>query len=347
MKLHYPRLVFAVFALLLAGTAMHFARTDVGADMTQAANRFLDGLSEEQRDAATMEYANPERLDWHFIPKDHRKGLMIRDMDEETRKRALNLLRSGLSQIGYNKATVIMNLERILHELQERHGQQGPIRDSDRYYVTIFGTPSDSGTWGWSLEGHHLSLNFVVDDGKVAAHTPAFFGANPGTVKSITSVGPRHGFRTLADEEQLAFDLLHTLSDEQLATALISEEPLRDVRSAGEAGPPNTPPAGIPASELSAEQVTLLKSLLAAYNDNMPGEIAEKEMAEIREQGIEHVHFAWAGAQQPGVGHYYRVQGPSFLLEFANTQPDGDGNPANHIHALWRSAQGDFGLHLD
>jgi hypothetical protein len=264
-------------------------------------------------------------------------------MNAEQRKLAHALLETGVSKLGYQKATTIMELEKILHELEK--GTPGkPLRDFQRYYFTVFGEPGSAARWGWSVEGHHLSLNFVVDAGKLASITPAFYGANPATVRSDVGVGPPKGTRVLRQEEELGFKLLHALSAEQRGQAVIAEKAPNDLRGAGEPQAPNTPAEGLPASAMTDEQVAVLRDLLAAYTDNMLPEEGAARLEAINASGIEKLHFAWAGADQPGVGHYYRVQGPTFLIEFCNTQPDSAGNPANHIHAVWRQMAGDFGI---
>ena len=267
-------------------------------------------------------------------------------MSEAQRKQAHALLATGVSALGYEKAVTIMSLESILRELEKKR-EGGPIRDPERYYFTIFGRPKSEGRWGWSVEGHHLSLNFVVDDGKATAITPAFFGANPADVKSDIGVGPKKGTRVLRDEEELAFKLLASLSDSQRSKAVLADKAPADIRAAGEAHPPQTPPEGLAAKQMQGEQVEILWSLLKAYTDKMPKEIGEARIDEVRERGIENVYFAWAGADKPGIGHYYRVQGPTFVIEFNNTQPDAAGNTANHIHCVWRRMAGDFGLNRD
>ena len=192
-----------------------------------------------------------------------------------------------------------------------------------------------------------MSLNFVVEDGKAAAVTPAFFGANPAEVKTNVGVGPKKGTRVLRDEEELGFTLLHSLDNDQQSKAVIAEKAFAEIRAAGEPNAPDAPPAGLPAKELKGEQVEILWSLLNAYTDKMPTEVGAARIAEVREAGIENVYFAWAGADKPGIGHYYRVQGPTFVIEFVNTQPDALGNVANHIHSVWRRMAGDFGLSRD
>jgi hypothetical protein len=332
-------------ALLLGFVAVGYAfkqeSPSGGPQMEAAAQRLLKALTPEQRAAATLDYSAAQRLDWHFIPKNERKGLQLRDMNEQQRQLARNLLASCLSEVGYHKATTIMNLEQILEKLE---GDRGRFRrDYLRYYFTIFGTPGE-GKWGLSIEGHHLSLNFVVEDGRIVAHTPAFFGANPAEVRSNVGVGPAQGTRILAQEELLGFELVNSLSDEQRRTAIIAEKAPSDIRAGGEPQPPQTEPEGIAAAKLTSDQKATLKKLIEVYANNMPRRTAEQELAKIDEAGFDKVHFAWAGALKPGVGHYYRVQGPSFLIEFVNVQPDSAGNPANHIHSVWRDMKGDFAI---
>jgi hypothetical protein len=341
----HSRKTFAVLALLLLGTGGAMAALNYRpavADMATVANDFLDGLSDDQRSQATMPFDDPGRLDWHFIPKEKRKGLQVKHMDDQQRQAAHRLLESAVSQLGYKKARTIMTLESILRELEK--GRQGtPLRDPERYYFTVFGKPADEGRWGWSVEGHHLSLNFVVADGKLVSVTPAFYGANPAEVRSDLDVGPKRGTRVLAAEEDRAFELLRSLSAETRKKAVIDEKSPPEIRAAGEPRPPQAAPEGLPAAEMTEKQVQLLESLIAAYTDNMAPEEAERRLAEVQEAGIKKIHFAWAGAQKPGIGHYYRVQGPTFVIEFINNQPDGSGNPANHIHSVWRQLAGDFG----
>lgn len=315
----------------------------VGTNMSAAAEAFVELLSPDQREVALLPFDDPRRLDWHFIPKAERKGLQIKHMNEAQRERAKALLRACLSQIGYEKAETIRALEAILREL-ERNRRDGPIRDPERYYFTIFGQPGTDSRWGLSVEGHHLSLNFVVDQGQVVASTPAFFGANPAEVKTDFDFGPPKGHRTLAKEEDLAFELLHSFDETQRQAAIIDSKAPAELRAPGEAHPPDTRPVGLPASRMTDKQQATLRSLLEAYLENMPDEVAEARRREIEQAGFENVHFAWAGAERPGIGHYYRIQGPTFVVELVNTQPDASGNPANHIHSVWRQMGGDFGI---
>lgn len=309
--------------------------------MTEAAQKFLASLDEAQRDIATYEYGAEERVGWHFIPKAERKGMQIKEMTEPQREAALELLRRCLSRAGYSRATRIMEIEELLAELERGRGTQ--IRDSARYFVTLFGDVTTETRWGLSFEGHHLSLNFVVEGEQVVSMTPMFFGINPNVVnRDFNSF--RRGTRVIADEELLAFELIHSLNEEQFKVALTAEQAGPDIRNAGVAQPPTDPAEGIAYSQLTTVQQSRLEGLVEAYLRNMATSVAEIRRTEIREAGWDNVKFCWQGATRPGIGHAYRIQGPTFLIEFNNTQADADGNPASHIHAVWRDPRGDFAL---
>lgn len=338
------RVLFSTIAVLVTAGAgfTYYKQATTAESMTSAGKAFVETLNSEQKALTVLDYGSPKRFEWHFIPKDERKGFQVKQMSQQQRKAAHNLLRNALSEVGYGKTTKIMELEKLLHELEAGKGRN--IRDPERYYFTLFGEPGKDDRWGLSVEGHHLSLNFVVDDDRVASTTPQFFGANPAIVKTENSSGIAVGTRVLAKEEALAFDLVNSLSDEQKKAAVIAEKAPSEIRDAGSAQPPSAAPEGIALSSLSGEQKRTLRQLVDAYCESMPESVAEQRMNAIRDAGTENVHFAWAGALEPGIGHYYRVQGPTFLIEFVNTQPDAAGNPANHIHAVWRDMHGDFAV---
>jgi hypothetical protein len=305
----------------------------------------LAKLDDKQRMAATFTYDDPRRLAWHFIPLENekeREGLQIRHMTAEQRKAAHDLLKTVLSEAGYGKVTKIMELENLLLELQK--GKTGPLRDAERYYFAVFGTPTAEGKWGLSIEGHHLSLNFVIDKGNVTSSTPTALCANPAIVMNENVPSIKKGTRVLAKEETLAFDLLASLTPEQKKVAIIAEKAPAEIRAAGEPQPPQEAAAGLAADKLTGQQRSILQSLIEEYAKTVPEEVAKARLEAIEKDGLTKLHFAWAGAEKPGVGHYYRVQGPTMLIEFVNVQPDAAGNPANHIHSIWRDMRGDLGV---
>lgn len=323
----------------------YYAVSDPGETMTDAAVIFIKTLDAEQKKTALMEYGTPERLGWHFIPKDHRKGLQIKHMNADQQAKAHHLLKTAVSEMGYQKATQIMELEKVLNEFEKGQGRWA--RDYERYYFTIFGEPNAKSKWGLSVEGHHLSLNFVVENGRLVSTTPQFFASNPAVVKNENSVGVKVGTRVLAKEETLAFDLIRLLKDEQKSVAILDPTAPKEIREAGSPQPPTTQPEGIPYSDLTIDQRNLLMKLIEEYAQAMPATVAKQRLDKLHYDGLDKIHFAWAGATEPGVGHYYRVQGPSFLIEFVNTQPDAAGNPANHIHCVWRDLHGDFAIPIE
>jgi hypothetical protein len=314
-----------------------------GVQMKTFADAFLGSLSEEQQQTATVPYDSEQRVDWHFIPKKTRKGLRIGELNTAQRTAALRLLRAALSEAGYDKASKIMLMEAVIRALEgkDRNWERDPLK----YFVTIFGTPSDQEPWALSWEGHHLSLNFSIRDGKVVDSTPQFWGANPGTVMDeVDEPLLGKGTRLLRDEEELAFQIVTSLDAEQQKQAIIAAEAPKEIRFAGEAQVKVGEPEGIAASELSAENMKRLQQLVHTYTNAVPESLAAQRRNQIETDGWPDVHFAWAGATKPGIGHYYRIRGKRFLIEFVNTQADAAGNPANHIHCVWRDVSGDFDL---
>jgi hypothetical protein len=329
-------LLTLVVVVLAAAGAQPDSQRDV-ARMADAASAFLASLSAEQRAEATFAFDSGERFRFHFIPIESfpRQGLRLRDMTAEQRERAQELLRAGLSARGFLTTRQIIELEGILRDLE------GPgrrlARDPDEYLVAIFGTPSRAGTWGWRFEGHHLSLHFTVVGGSAVASSPAFFGANPAEVRE----GPRRGLRPLALEEDAARALVLSLDDAQRAVAVISDVAPRDIVTGAELDIAPLSPTGISTERLTELQRAMLMELIRAYTSHMADEVAAQRMARLERAGTDAITFAWAGDVVRGAPHYYRVQGPTFLIEYDNTQ-----NDANHIHSVWRDFGGDFGRDL-
>ncbi len=327
------------------------------AAMVKAAQGFLNSLTPEQKAKATYSFADDQRLDWHFVPQD-RKGLPLKEMTEEQRKAAMGLLSSALSQSGYKKATSIISLEPVLAELE------GPKRrfprDSQLYYVTVFGEPG-KGDWGFRFEGHHISQNFTVVKGKMVVDAPSFFGTNPAQVLS----GPQKGLRVLGAEEDLGRALVMALDEKQRKQAIYDPKAPSDILSFDKRAVQPLDKVGIKASELNGKQYAMLEKLMAEYIGNVPDEVAALRRAKLKNTKKDELLFAWSGPVEKAQGgytldardlgpsavptgqtlgfqgHYYRVQTPTFLIEYDNTQ-----NNANHIHSVWRDFSGDWGRDL-
>jgi hypothetical protein len=301
--------------------------------MSAAAKTLIESLWPAQRERMIFKLEDDERFNWFYTPVP-RKGLPLREMTSGQRQLALALLSAGMSQNGFAKAATIMSLEEVLVIVDGIEGLNR--RDPDGYFVSIFGEPSERGPWSYRFEGHHISTHFTMADGKLTG-TPTFLGANPAKVLG----GRRKGLRTLPREEDLARDLIHTLSEDQQKTAIVLATAPNDIltehsRQAALKGQPN----GIRLNSLNGPQGDKLKALLDEYCDNMAGDVAASRKEQIRRVGND-LWFAWAGGIEPREAHYYRIQSPEFLVEYDNIQ---DG--ANHIHSVWRDLNGDFGRDL-
>jgi hypothetical protein len=341
MKLVRIGLALAVTASM-AGVAFVSQQPEAPSTrMATAAQRFIGSLTAEQKKVALYDFDNPERTNWHFIPlqdkdkKPSRKGLPLQDMNAEQKKLALAMVEAGTSADGHAKATTIMSLESILRD-QEKNGSM--VRNPEWYFFTVFGTPGKSGKWGWRVEGHHLSINYTLDNNEVASATPTFFGANPAVYKS----GPKKGEAVLPEAEDYAIALFKSLDKDQAATALQKKphgEPKAQAVNSGVGAP-----VGLPAAKMNDKQKELLGKLVRSYANRLPVEVAAMEMKLVQDAGMDKVHFAYHGSTEPGQGHTYRVQGPTFVIEFLNVQADSAGNAANHIHSCWRRPEGDFAI---
>jgi hypothetical protein len=304
------------------------------AAMATAATTWLTALPADARRRATFVFSDAQRQDWHYVPR-RREGVAYKEMPAAARVAMHDLMNTSLSGVGYTKAVAVMKLEAELRRI-ETFG--GLLRDPENYSLTVFGTPGPQAPWGWRLEGHHLSLNFTLVPGKPVAVTPAFFGANPAEVRD----GAAKGFRALAQEEDLGHALARGMSEAQRRRMLLGQQSLGDIVWGPSRPESLATPAGIPASELTPPQREALVGLIEVYARNMRNDVADEELGRMRQAGIERVHFAWAGAlEERRRAHYYRIHGPTLLIELDNTQ-----NDANHIHSVWHDPRNDFGADL-
>lgn len=321
-------------ALLLLFPAFALAHDDhaPGEDLAAAAKAWLASLDATQRKAATYALNDDEREDWHFVPKS-RNGLPLKDMNQAQRKLARDLVAAGLSQRGALTTDAIIALEDVLFTMEG-----ASRRDRGLYYFTVFGAPDPHGTWGWRLEGHHLSVNFLIADGTKVSATPMFFGSNPAEVRIEHA---QKGKRALAAEEDLGRALMQAFDPEQRRLALIADRAPFDIITGNDRVAKLAAPTGLSYARMTPEQQTQLRALVEVYAGRLRPEIAAQEVQRIADRGWNQVHFAWAGGLERGDAHYYRIHSPAFVIEYDNTQ-----NGANHIHTVWRDFKGDFGRDL-
>jgi hypothetical protein len=293
------------------------------------ARTFLSTLDDRQRALASFEFDDPQRTMWAYVPQE-RTGLPLQAMNAEQRAAAFRVLGTGLSERGNTLARGIIELEGTLRVLEGF--PWGNRRDPELYYLALFSRPGGMHPWGWRFEGHHLSVN-VTDlgpHGRIVA--PLFMGANPARVPS----GPQQGLRLLAAEEDLAFELLQMLDPPQRARATIAAQTPGDIVTGSDPVVAPMAFAGMPAAEMTAAQQRQLRRLLEVYAGRMADSSSYRQMVRIDDAGFGRLHFAWAGAHRPGAPHYYRIHGPTVLVEY-------DKSNANHIHTVWRDLENDFG----
>ncbi|MBZ9626587.1 DUF3500 domain-containing protein [Psychroflexus sp. CAK1W] len=315
--------------LLALAIALSFGL--IGLNKNDPTISFLESLNNEQLSMLMMPLDDTSRNFWHYLPAKMlpRTGLIIDELNGSQKEKFSQMLQSFLSESGYDKTREIIDLENVLIEL----GGDPEFRDDGAYYIAVYGDPRTDSLWAWSFEGHHVSLNFTISNGKIST-TPRFFGANPATITE----GSRKGERVLQREEDGAFELLNSLSNQQKKVAIFQNASFEDIvtTNAIEVGPLR--PVGIKATKLNAEQKNILKQLISEYLSSIPQPLALKREKKINDEEFDEIRFGWAGSLIKGKGHYYRIQGKSFLIEFDNTQ-----NNANHIHTVWRDFDGDFG----
>jgi hypothetical protein len=293
---------------------------------------FLESLDGDARVRATAPFDTPDHREWTYLP-DERPGVRLSDLTVEQRELALALLDVGCSSSGALTARQIIELNKILQQLR-KGGDEPP---DNKFWVRVLGDPRGGAPWAFRVNGHHLAVHITVVDGELAV-TPQFFGANPAVVPR----GPFTGLRTLPDEEDLARNVLACLDARQLERAVVAADAPDDIATRHDpVADPSVVPAGLAWTALGARQQLTLQRLIRLYFDRAPASAADAAWSGAVDAGLDAVTFAWAGPLERGQGHYYAVRGPTFLLEYDNTQ---DG--ANHIHSVWRDLRGDWGEDL-
>lgn len=329
-------LLFSIACLTVAVISCQSQKNkSASRNITETAKQFIQLLAAEQKEKMLIPFASEERLNWHFVPKNDRKGIALKELNDKQKQAAMDLLHAALSDSGFKKATSIIQLETILKEVEGRPVNDDH-RDPGKYYFSIFGNPSPDSIWGLRLEGHHISLNFSAIKNKLISGSPGFFGSNPAVVLA----GPEKGKQILKDETMLGFSLLNSLNEKQIDVAVFSKNAPADILTSNSRKAIINDPKGILYSELNKDQQGILMQLLSVYIHRYTRSFANVMMKEIETAGLNNLRFAWAGTMKPGIGnpHYYRITGPTIIIEYDNTQ-----NNANHVHSVVRDLKLDFG----
>ncbi|MFI9559246.1 DUF3500 domain-containing protein [Nonomuraea endophytica] len=353
------------------------ASREVANRMAEAAQAWLASLNAEQRTVAVGPppssdgAADAERTRWYYTPTDH-GGLTFHQQRPAQHRQVMRLVASGLSEAGYTTVATVLGLENVLDRVEGFSVNWGRERSRDpgMYYLRIFGEPGGPQPWGWRFGGHHVSLNYLVVDGRVAATTPCFLGADPAASPLLG--GATH--RPLGTAEDLARELVRSLRPESAARAVLlgrapndivagnsdriddrvvrrselwrpghhtpdgAENPATGLHGADQQALALTPtPKGVPGAELDTTQRELLRALLGTYLDRVPDELSPLPRYDDP-TALDAVHLAWAGSVKAGEPHYYRLQGPRLLVEWTNIH-----RGVNHAHAVWRDPDSDFG----
>ncbi len=298
---------------------------------TAKALAFVSALNEEQKAKTVLPFEEKSRFSWHYVPASSvaRTGMAVKDLDSKQKSLFYEMLQSFLSPAGYQRTQNIMSFEYVLKEMEPNSTGRIP----ENYFVSVYGHPGKDSVWAWKFTGHHLALNFTMADGQLA-YTPFFFGANPGEIKE----GAKKGMRIITAEEDLAFELVNSLDNAQMKTALFREEAFPDIVTANTPKVTSLEPVGILLRDMNNDQKNLVNKILVTYLSSMPSRLAYVRMNRIATEDKDEIRFGWAGGLVKGKPHYYRIQGKTFLIEFDNTQ-----NNANHVHLVWRDFYGDYG----
>ena len=287
-------------------------------DIANRATQYLNLLDESQRTKTSYAFNDPELTRWHWTTPGNfpRNGLPLREMQTSQRDAAFALLQVSQSAYGLQKSLDIISLQNDLGN------------DPELYYITVFGTPGVE-PWGWRWEGHHLSRRFNIVNEKLSV-TPFFLGAWP-TVNNA-------GLKAMEREEWAARELVSSLDDSQRAVAIFQQDAPGRHFTQNDAYVSPLENIGIAASNLNVDQQALITEIIHKYLDTLPDIIAAPHLERLQIAGIENITFAWAGPLESQRPHYYRMQGPTFLLEHDNSR-----NRGTHIHSVWRDFAEDFG----
>lgn len=338
------RTFFASLGVALAALRLHAqskpaASSEADRSLAEAAETFLRSLRPELRARYIFAFDDePYRKDWNNLPNfiHPRKGLRMGDLNPVERTAAHRLIQTMMSSQGYSKAEVIMGiLDDFLGSLSEAARRQyGP----DYYFLDVFGQPGGDEPWGVKLDGHHLAMNVAVIDHQVSV-TPLHLGAEPSLIPS----GLHAGWVALTGETAKGFAVRNSLLPDQARQAVLSDNVPIDIFTLPGRDRELKTPAGL--SGFRGAQRELLEALIDEYLGNVRPDVARTYRDSIRAAGFDKVHFAWMGPSEAGKAVYYRVHGPTLLIEYDNVIPPNTKlpNDPNHIHTVLRSPGNDFG----
>lgn len=314
---------------------VNFKTPNTVENMISAVKTFLSLLQPNQRAQAIFPFEIDERYEWAYTPID-RNGLKVEHMSAIQKSAAWKVLETGYSERAQITAQEIIALEDVLGEWESIQNEIPHWeRSTERYWFSVFGNPGSKKPWGWRAGGHHIGIGATVVNGDTITVNPVFFGANPATILH----GQQKGKRTLAKEEDMARELLKSMSPDQRSLAIVEQIAPDDILTRNyRTVDPNAIPMGIHFKDLQEVQKGKLVQLVKYYVSRGVKEFSSNYWRHICSVGMDNWTFAWAGSDKPGRGHYYAVKSSHFLIEYDNTQ-----NNANHIHSVMRDYFNDWG----
>ncbi|AKU16517.1 DUF3500 domain-containing protein [Luteipulveratus mongoliensis] len=301
--------------------------------MTDLAKQLEATLTPEQEGRIRTSLDDPQLREWRYLPGD-RPGVPLADLTAEQEAIALDLVAASESPDGADLALGAIEVERVRRTIV---GGVEPPAGSDRYWLRLIGRPGQE-PWGWRINGHHLAVHVFVAGGECTV-TPHFIGSEPAVLPD-DSRWP--GRRMLGPEEDMARDLLDAFEPDRRAHAVAGDRAPDDILTGNDpVAEPSVLPAGLARGDMTTDQQAQLDALVHRYFRRAPQARASAAWSAAVDADLDRITFAWAGAVEPGVGRYYCLRGPTFLIEYDNTQDD-----ANHAHSVWRDAAFDWGEDL-
>jgi hypothetical protein len=303
-------------------------------DIVSLASQFIKTLTPEQQLNTVFPFDSEERFNFHFVPL-ARKGITFNEMNTAQRTAAMALLRSCVSESAFQKIENIRQLEALLKEIEKRPADDH-FRDTGNHHFSVFGIPGNNTVWGWRFEGHHMSFNFSFDKKQMTSGTPSFLGSNPGRVLD----GAQKNKEVLKEETEEGAAVLASLRTDHRSKAITADKAPADILSFDKRKADAGTPKGISYAEMTPKEQQQLLQLVKVYVNRFTKLFADDMLKEITAAGLNNLYFSWEGDTEPGTGHphYYRVQGPTVLIEYDNTQNNG-----NHVHSVLRDLKHDFG----
>ncbi|WP_229746276.1 DUF3500 domain-containing protein [Rhodococcoides trifolii] len=338
-----------------------YEATETATKLLVTAMGLIDTFDSQQRSLAVIDaFDDPRRLDWDIIPRPDRTGLSMHHLDRHQKVLMWDLIRLAVPLRTFTKVLAIPQMEHVLRDYE--YGFLGPAlaswRSSESYFLTFFGRPGFEDTWTLRFLGHHVCVNLTIIDQRWISATPVALGQQPTEYDGV--------LKPLFEDEETAFELLASMSADQLESAVVHDVAPADfvTRQVPRIGAREIPdhydlgmpdyvitdsdrhalefvrdrPSGISGGALDDGQQHLLWKIVDCYLERLPAEAGERHRAALRASGIDSLYFMWAGARKRGAPHYFRVHTPLHLIEAVNSVGQG-----NHLHTVLRDFDNDFG----